>query len=222
MDTNILIAEDDTVLQKLLCDMIKKQGYVPIKANNGKEALDLFFENNISLCILDVMMPVYNGFEVLESIREYSKVPVLMLTALGDEQNELKGLKNGANDYISKPFSYPVFVARIENLLKTAKEGIEEKLTIGEISLSQDTHEILMLDEKVELNNKEYFLLEYFMLNKEVILTREQILIKVWGFDYDGDIRTVDTHIKMLRKKMGEYGEYIQTVRGSGYKFKTN
>lgn len=220
MSLNILIAEDDLVLQKLICDIVKKQGYNPIPAKNGEEALDIFFDNIISMCILDVMMPIYNGWEVLESIREHdTNVPIMMLTALNDEENEVKGLKKGADDYIAKPFSYPIFIARLENIIKKVQLKEKEKIVIGDLSFCKETREVLVDEERIELNNKEYLLLEYFILNKEQVLTREKILIQIWGFDYDGDIRTVDTHVKMIRKKLHKCGDYIQTVRGVGYQF---
>lgn len=220
MSINILIAEDDLVLQKLISDIVRKQGYTPITASNGEEALDVFFDNKISMCILDVMMPIYNGWEVLESIREHdTNVPIMMLTALNDEENEVKGLKKGADDYITKPFSYPIFIARLENIIKKMQSKDKEKIVIGNLSFCKETREIFADGEAVELNNKEYLLLEYFIINKDQVLTREKILVQIWGFDYDGDIRTVDTHIKMLRKKLKECGNYIHTVRGVGYQF---
>ncbi len=225
MKINILIAEDDLVMQKLLSDIVRKQGYNPITASDGQEALDRFFEqpknsdSTIDLCILDVMMPIYTGWEVLESIREYSDVPIMMLTALGDESHELKGLKSGANEFITKPFSYPILIARIENLLKQTQKEQLKAIEVGKLSFCNETREIVADGNKIELNNKEYLLLEYFLGNQKKVLTRDQILIQIWGFDYDGDVRTVDTHIKMLRKKLGSCGEYIQTVRGVGYQF---
>ncbi|MFI3200514.1 MAG: response regulator transcription factor [Eubacteriales bacterium] len=220
MSYNILIAEDDQALQKLVSDMIRKQGYTPIVASNGEEALDLFFTHKIAVCILDIMMPIYNGWEVMESIREYSDVPIMMLTALGDSESEVKGLEKGADEYIAKPFSYPVFIARLENLLKKIQSKRREEIVVGKLSFCDETHEVKVNGVDVELNNKEYLLLEYFLSNQKNALTRDQILLQIWGFDYEGDVRTVDTHIKMLRKKLGECGEYIHTVRGVGYQFK--
>lgn len=220
MQINILVADDDEMLRKLTCDVIKKQGYNPISANDGQEALDLFFEhNNFELCILDVMMPKLTGLQVLEEIRKHSTVPVIMLTALGDEEDEIQGFEKGADDYIAKPFSYPVLVARIDNMLKKVKEINSQIISEGEITFNNQTHEVTVKGEKVELNHKEYMLLEYFILNKKLVLTREQILNNIWGYDYDGDIRTIDSHIKMLRKKLGDCNEYIKTIRGTGYKF---
>lgn len=220
MTINILIADDDDMLRKLTCDLIVKQGYNPIVAKDGQEAIDLFFEhNNISLCILDVMMPKLTGLQVLEEIRKHSSVPIIMLTALGDEEDEIQGFAIGADDYISKPFSYPVLIARIENMLKKVKELNTQTVTEGEIVFNNQTHEVTVKGQKVELNHKEYLLLEYFILNKKLVLTREQILNNIWGFDYDGDIRTIDSHIKMLRKKIGDCSDYIKTIRGTGYKF---
>lgn len=220
MSYNILIAEDDQALQKLLSDMIRKQGHTPIVASNGEEALDLFFKHKISLCILDIMMPIYTGWEVLESIREYSDVPIMMLTALGDSGSEVKGLETGADEYIAKPFSYPVLIARLEKLLDKLQAKQSEEVVVGKLSFCDETHEVKIKGEQVDLNNKEYLLLQYLLQNQKIALTREQILTQVWGFDYDGDVRTVDTHVKMLRKKLGVCGEYINTVRGVGYQFK--
>lgn len=219
MSFKILIAEDDIALQKLISNMIKKQGYIPVVASDGKEALELFDET-ISLCILDIMMPYYNGWEVLTAIKNKSNVPAMMLTALGDESNEVLGLRSGADDYLAKPFSYPIFIARVKNLLKSNNTNNKEREVIGDISFCRELREVIVGDEKLELNNKEYLLLEYFISNINLVLTRENILRSIWGYDYDGDIRTVDAHVKMLRKKLsGSESEYIKTVRGSGYKF---
>lgn len=220
MQINILVADDDIMLRKLTCDVIRKQGYNPIAAEDGQEAIDLFFGNhNFELVILDVMMPKLTGLQVLKEIREHSTVPVIMLTALGDEEDEIAGFDVGADDYIAKPFSYPVLVARIDNMLKKVKEVHSQTITIGDILFNKQTHEVFIKGQSTELNHKEYMLLEYFIINKNLVLTREQILNSVWGYDYDGDIRTIDSHIKMLRKKLGECSEYVKTIRGTGYKF---
>ncbi|MFI3231259.1 MAG: response regulator transcription factor [bacterium] len=220
MSINILVAEDDEMLQKLICDMLSQQGYKPIKAKNGQEAIDLFFSNmNIDLCILDIMMPIYNGYEVLEEIRRFSDVKVVMLTALTDEQSEIKGISQGANDYIAKPFSYPIFMARINGLLKSLKEDKSKTITEGFIVVNQINYEVSINEEKINFTNKEYNLLLYLINNKNIVLTREKILDEVWGFDYEGDIRTIDAHIKSVRKKLGICGNYIKTVRNLGYKF---
>lgn len=223
MPIYILVADDDSVLQNLMCDILKKQGYIPLKANNGQEALDIFFSrSDIALCILDVMMPIYDGFEVMKEIREYSDVKILMLTALGDEAHEIKGLCRGADDYIAKPFSYPVLIARIDSLLRKIKADTSQLIQEQELTINRQLYRVTLNGETVELNNKEYQLLLYLIENKKIVLTREKILDKIWGFDYDGDIRTIDAHIKMLRKKLGDYGNHIKTIRSIGYKFEAD
>lgn len=218
MDIKVLIAEDDSVFRELVCDIIRKEGYIPVEACDGKEAIDMFFDkNDIDLVILDVMMPVYDGWEVLKEIRENSDVPVLMLTALGDEKHEVLGLKNGADDYIGKPFSYEIFIARLNNIAKKIKRGISNELVVGKIKIDQRTHKVAANGVDIKLNHKEYNLLIYFVKNINSVLTREQILNKIWGYNFDGDIRTIDTHIKTLRAKLLKQGNYIKTIRGSGY-----
>lgn len=219
MSINILVAEDDDMLQRLICDIVRKQGYNPIKAKDGEEALELFFSNsNIAMCILDVMMPIYDGFEVLKEIREHSNVKVMMLTALTDERNEIQGFNKGADDYICKPFSYPVLVARIESLLKDIKAEQTQVIKEGDLSIDKNKREVLVCEESIELTNKEYNLLMYLVENRNIVLTREKILNEIWGFDYDGDSRTIDAHIKTLRKKL-QNCDFIKTVRNVGYKF---
>jgi two-component system response regulator ResD len=220
MDIKILIAEDESIFRELVSDIVKKEGYIPVEARDGKEAIDIFFSSNdIDLVILDVMMPIYDGWEVLKEIREHSDVPVIMLTALGDEKNEIFGLKEGADDYIAKPFSYEIFVARINTIVRKLKKDRTDEIIVGKIKIYPVTHKVIVNDLEVELNRKEYSLLTYFVTNNNRVLTREQILDKVWGYDFDGDIRTIDTHIKTLRSKLLTYGNYIKTVRGSGYMF---
>jgi two-component system response regulator ResD len=220
MEIKILIAEDDGVFRDLVCDIIKKERYTPIEACDGKEALDIFFrENDIDLVILDVMMPIYDGWEVLKEIREHSDIPVIMLTALGDEKHEILGLKKGADDYIGKPFSYERFIARLNNLVKKIKKECSNEIVAGKIKINQGTHKVIVDDIEAKLNPKEYNLLIYFIKNINTVLTREQILDKVWGYNFDGDIRTIDTHIKTLRAKLSNQGNSIKTVRGSGYMF---
>lgn len=223
MEIKILIAEDDQIFRELVCDIIRKEGYIPIEACNGKEAIDVFFNlKDIDIIILDVMMPVYDGWEVLKEIREHSDIPVIMLTALGDEKHEVLGLNKGADDYISKPFSYEVFIARINNIVRKLKKEHFKDLIMGKIKINQETHKVSVDNLDVELNNKEYSLLTYFLKNCNRVLTREQILCNIWGYDFDGDIRTIDTHIKTLRAKLSNCGNYIKTVRGSGYMFEVS
>jgi DNA-binding response OmpR family regulator len=220
MGIKVLIAEDDNVFRDLVCDIVKKEGYTPVEACDGQEAIDIFFSrNDIDLVILDVMMPVYDGWEVLKEIREHSDAPVLMLTALGDEKHEVLGLKNGADEYIGKPFSYEVFVARLNNQAKRIKREVSNELNVGKIKINQGTHKVVIDDVEIKLNPKEYNLLIYFIKNINTVLSRDKILDKIWGYDFDGDVRTIDTHIKTLRAKLLLQGNYIKTVRGSGYMF---
>jgi DNA-binding response OmpR family regulator len=219
MDIKILIAEDDNIFRDLVCDIVRKEGYMPIEACDGEEAINMFFNNNdIDLVILDVMMPVYDGWEVLKEIREKSEVPIIMLTALGDEKLEVLGLKKGADDYIGKPFSYEIFVARLNNIVKKVKKKFSDEIAVGNLRIYQRTHKVV-IDEEIKLNPKEYNLLLYLVGNINTVLSREQILDKVWGYNFDGDIRTIDTHIKTLRAKLSEQGDWIKTIRGSGYMF---
>ncbi|AJH01146.1 MULTISPECIES: response regulator transcription factor [Clostridium] len=220
MDIKILIAEDDNIFRDLVCDIVRKEGYMPIEACDGEEAINMFFNNNdIDLVILDVMMPVYDGWEVLKEIREKSEVPIIMLTALGDEKHEVLGLKKGADDYIGKPFSYEIFVARLNNIVKKVKKKFSDEIAVGNLRIYQRTHKVVIDDEEIKLNPKEYNLLLYLVGNVNTVLSREQILDKVWGYNFDGDIRTIDTHIKTLRAKLSEQGDWIKTIRGSGYMF---
>ncbi|MFI3249508.1 MAG: response regulator transcription factor [Eubacteriales bacterium] len=216
MKHKILFADDDSMLRTLLLDILTNNDYQVLLAKDGQEAVDIFFQyTDISLCILDVMMPIYTGYEVLETIREHSNVPIIMLTALGQEQDELKGLKKGANDYISKPFSYPILMARIENLLVKQNQVYER----DKLRVDTSGHTVFVENHEVSLSHKEFFLLSSLIAHEGKVVSREQLLGNIWGYDYDGEIRTVDTHVKLLRKKLGICGEYVVTVRGSGYKF---
>lgn len=219
MEITILIADDDPIFRELIRDMLKKESYIVIEAENGSDALQEFYDNSeIDLIILDVMMPELSGWEVLDEIRIQSEMPVVMLTALGDERNEIQGLHAGADDYITKPFSYPVFMARIKTLLRKIEKKKTATLQCGELILNQLEHKVFVDEEEVILNNKEYQLLEYFMHNKGLTLTRDMLINQVWGFDFEGDSRTLDTNIKTLRAKLQDTGRYIQTIRGTGYR----
>jgi len=215
----ILIADDEARMRKLVSDFLKKEGFEVLEADNGKKALDIFNDEKIDLVILDIMMPEMDGWSVCRQIRKNSKVPMIMLTARGEESDELFGFDLGADEYITKPFSPMILVARVQALLRRAgnedyKTKIFDGLEINEIG--RDVH----IDHvKLELSPKEYELLVYLTDNKGIALSREQILNSVWDYDYFGDTRTVDTHIKKLRLKLGDKGEFIQTVRGLGYKF---
>lgn len=222
MKLKILIADDDERLRSLICDILEKQGYETLSANDGEEALELY-ENNpdISLLILDVMMPNLNGFEVISEIRDSSDVAILMLTAFGDEENEINGLQKGANDYIAKPFSYPIFIARVESLLRKIKKEKSSNILIGDLQIQRGAHKVFVKKEEILLNNKEYQLLDFLVSNSGVVLSRAKILDTIWGFDYDGDDKTINTHIKMLRSKLGVCSEYIVTKKGTGYVFES-
>lgn len=216
----ILVVDDESRMRKLVRDFLAKAGYQVLEAADGAEAVDIFFErNDISLVILDVMMPKLDGYQVLKEIRAYSQVPVVMLTARGEEHDELKGFELGVDEYISKPFSPKILVARVEALLRRNSErtGVE-MLEVGGIVLNKSAHTVTIDGSAIELSYKEFELLSYFMENKGIALSREKILNSVWNYDYFGDARTIDTHVKKLRSKMGEKGECIKTIWGMGYK----
>lgn len=216
----ILVVDDEERMQKLLKDFLKMKDYEVLLAGNGEEAIDLFFkEKSIALIILDVMMPKMDGWTALKTIREHSKVPVIMLTARSEENDELKGFDYGADEYISKPFSPKILVARVEALLCRSGVQKEELLEVGGIVIDEAAHSVSVDGKPIELSFKEYELLQYFVENKGIALSREKILNNVWNYDYFGDARTIDTHVKKLRAKLMDKGEYIKTVWGMGYKF---
>ena len=216
----ILVVDDEERMQKLLKDFLKMKDYEVLLAGNGEEAIDLFFkEQSIALIILDVMMPKMDGWTALKTIREHSKVPVIMLTARSEENDELKGFDYGADEYISKPFSPKILVARVEALLRRSGVQKEELLEVGGIVIDEAAHSVTVDGKPIELSFKEYELLQYFVENKGIALSREKILNNVWNYDYFGDARTIDTHVKKLRAKLMDKGEYIKTVWGMGYKF---
>ncbi|WP_314328524.1 response regulator transcription factor [Oribacterium sinus] len=216
----ILVVDDEERMQKLLKDFLKMKDYEVLLAGNGEEAIDLFFkEKSIALIILDVMMPKMDGWTALKTIREHSKVPVIMLTARSEENDELKGFDYGADEYISKPFSPKILVARVEALLRRSGVQKEELLEVGGIVIDEAAHSVTVDGKPIELSFKEYELLQYFVENKGIALSREKILNNVWNYDYFGDARTIDTHVKKLRAKLMDKGDYIKTVWGMGYKF---
>lgn len=217
----ILVVDDESRMRKLVRDFLAKKGYEVLEAGDGEEALDLFYEDKeIALIILDVMMPKINGFDVCREIREHSKVPIIMLTAKGGENDELNGFELGVDEYIAKPFSPKILVARVEAILRRTNQMQEEsRLVAGGIVLDQAAHIVTIDGERVELSFKEFELLAYFMENQGIALSREKILNSVWNYDYFGDARTIDTHVKKLRSKMGARGECIKTIWGMGYKF---
>lgn len=217
----ILVVDDESRMRKLVGDFLRNKNFSVVEADNGEAALDIFYQNkDIALIILDVMMPKLNGFEVCKEIRQSSKVPIIMLTAKGDESDELKGFELGVDEYVSKPFSPKILVARIEAILRrTGKNDTASIKEAGGIILDKTAHMVKIEDKTVELSYKEFELLDYFIENTGIALSREQILNGVWEYDYFGDARTVDTHVKKLRSKLGAKGDYIKTIWGMGYKF---
>lgn len=219
-DVKILVVDDEARMRKLVKDFLSVKGFIVLEAEDGEEALKVFDANkDIKLILLDVMMPKLDGFETLEVIRQYSKVPVMMLTARSEERDELKGYKLGVDEYITKPFSPKILVARVEAVLRRTMGESEEKLIAGAIEIDKVARSVYIDQKPVDLSLKEYELLTYFIENKGIALSREKILNSVWNYDYFGDARTIDTHVKKLRAKMGEKGDYIKTVWGMGYKF---
>ena len=219
----ILLVDDEARMRKLVKDFLKKKDFVVIEAADGEEALDIFFnDKDISLVICDVMMPRINGFEVVKEIRQYSKVPIIMLTAKGEESDELTGFDLGVDEYISKPFSPKILVARVEAILRRSNSlASGEKLNAGGIELDVSAHEVRVDGKPVTLSFKEFELLHYFITNEGIALSREKILDNVWNYNYFGEARTIDTHVKKLRSKLGTRGNYIKTIWGMGYKFET-
>ena len=216
----ILVVDDEPLIRKLVTDFLKKQGYITVEAEDGKKAMDLFWsESDIDLIILDVMLPEYDGFTVCREIRKKSKVPIIMLTARGEEFDEVFGLDIGADEYISKPFSPNILIARVNAVLRRTMAKDSDIKTFSGLSIDHGAHQVTIDNSVVDLSPKEYELLTYLSENYGRALSREQILDKVWGYDYFGDLRTVDTHINRLRIKLSEKSEYIQTVRGYGYRF---
>lgn len=219
MNKSILVADDEERMRKLVCDFLKKAGFKTYEAQNGKQALDVFAAQPIDLLILDVMMPEYDGWAVCREIRKDSTVPIIMLTARGEEADELFGFDLGADEYISKPFSPRILVARVQALLRRAENTSLPLRSLGGLEIDEGAHYVYVDQKIVEMTPKEFELLLYMADNSGRALTREQILNAVWNYDYYGDIRTVDAHIKNIRLKLGSRGEYIQTVRGVGYRF---
>ena len=222
-ENKILVVDDEQRMRKLVKDFLIKQNFRVLEAEDGEQAVDIFLVNkDISLIILDVMMPKMDGWEVCREIRQYSKVPIIMLTARGTENDELRGFELGVDEYIAKPFSPKILVARVQAVLRRSNSSVEGVLELGGISLNRTAHEVSINGEKIELSFKEFELLSYFMENKDIALSRERILNHVWDYDYFGDARTIDTHVKKLRSKMGECGDYIKTIWGMGYKFEVS
>ena len=214
-DIKIMVVDDESRMRKLVRDFLTREGFQVIEAADGEEAVDLFYENkDVALIILDVMMPKMDGWQTCREIRAESKVPIIMLTAKGDEQDELKGFDLGVDEYISKPFSPKILVARVEAILRRSGKGQDDQLlSAGGIEINKTAHEVSVDGKKIELSFKEFELLSYFLENQGIALSREKILNHVWNYDYFGDARTIDTHVKKLK------GDLIRTIWGMGYKF---
>ena len=217
----ILVVDDESRMRKLVRDFLVKKDFEVLEAGDGAEAVDLFFDTkDVALVILDVMMPKMDGWQVCREIRAYSKVPIIMLTAKSDERDELLGFELGVDEYISKPFSPKILVARVEAILRRASGlAADDVLRAGGIEINKAAHEVTIDGRAIDLSYKEFELLTYFMENQGIALSREKILNSVWNYDYFGDARTIDTHVKKLRSKLGDKGDYIKTIWGMGYKF---
>ena len=220
-EVKIMVVDDESRMRKLVRDFLTREGYKVIEAADGEEAMDLFYENrDVALVILDVMMPRMDGWQTCREIRAESKVPIIMLTAKGDEQDELRGFELGVDEYISKPFSPKILVARVEAILRrSGKAEAEEMLSAGGIEINKTAHDVSVDGKKIDLSFKVFELLSYFLENQGIALSREKILNHVWNYDYFGDARTIDTHVKKLRSKLGDKGDLIHTIWGMGYKF---
>ena len=219
--TKILVVDDESRMRKLVKDFLVRQGYTVLEAADGMEAMDYFYEDkDIALIILDVMMPKMDGWQVCREIRMHSKVPIIMLTARSEERDELQGFDLGVDEFISKPFSPKILVARVEAILRrTQGSGNTDEISAGGIVVDKAAHTVMSDGSPVDLSFKEFELLTYFIENQGIALSREKILNNVWNYDYFGDARTIDTHVKKLRSKLGDKGEYIKTIWGMGYKF---
>lgn len=220
-DINILVVDDESRMRKLINDFLKAKGYNILEAADGEEALKAFEEQSkkINLILLDVMMPKLDGWSVLRQIRQKSDVPIIMLTARGEEQDELFGFELGVDEYITKPFSPKILVARVEAILKRTKSVEKELKDYGGIVIDSDGRTVEVDSKKIDLSLREYELLKYLVDNAGIALSRDKILNNVWNYDYYGDSRTIDSHIKKIRHKLGKKGKYIHTMRGVGYKF---
>ncbi len=220
----ILVVDDESRMRKLVKDFLTREGYTVVEAGDGVEAMDIFYEEkDVALVILDVMMPKMDGWQVCREIRESSKVPIIMLTARSEERDELQGFELGVDEYISKPFSPKILVARVNAILRRTLGGTSgDVIEAGGIVIDKAAHIVKIDGQSVELSYKEFELLSYFVENQGIALSREKILNNVWNYDYFGDARTIDTHVKKLRSKLGNKGEYIRTIWGMGYKFEVD
>jgi DNA-binding response OmpR family regulator len=219
----ILVVDDEARMRKLVKDFLIVKGFSVVEASDGEEAVDIFFEQkDIVLVILDVMMPKMDGWETCKTIRKYSQVPIIMLTARSEERDELQGFDLGVDEYITKPFSPKILAARVEAILRRSNAVAADTVEIGGICMDKVAHQVTIDGKDIDLSYKEFELLAYFLENQGIALSREKILNNVWNYDYFGDGRTIDTHVKKLRNKMGEKGNYIKTIWGMGYKFEVN
>ena len=219
----VLVVDDEARMRKLVRDFLTVKGFQVLEAEDGEQAVELFFaQKDIALIILDVMMPKMDGWEACRTVRQYSQVPIIMLTARGEERDELQGFKLGVDEYISKPFSPKILVARVEAILRRSRGASKDAEEAGGIRIDKAAHQVTIDGQPIDLSYKEFELLSYFIENQGLALSREKILNHVWNYDYFGDARTIDTHVKKLRSKMGEKGEYIKTIWGMGYKFEVD
>ncbi len=220
----ILIVDDESRMRKLVKDFLERDGFTVLEAGDGLEAMDVFYDNkDIALLILDVMMPKMDGWQVCREVRQVSQVPIIMLTARADEKDELQGFDLGVDEYIAKPFSPKILVARVEAILRRTNVLFsEESIDTGGIVIDKTAHLVTIDNQPIELSYKEFELLSYFLENQGIALSREKILNNVWNYDYFGDARTIDTHVKKLRSKLGDKGDYIKTIWGMGYKFEVS
>lgn len=219
----ILVVDDESRMRKLVRDFLEREGFCVLEASDGIEAMEYFYQDkDIALLILDVMMPNMDGWQVCREVRQTSKVPIIMLTARSEERDELQGFELGVDEYISKPFSPKILTARVEAILRRSNAISGDVIEVGGISINKGAHQVTIDGVPVELSYKEFELLTYFVENQGLALSRERILNNVWNYDYFGDARTIDTHVKKLRSKMGEKGDYIKTIWGMGYKFEVS
>jgi DNA-binding response OmpR family regulator len=215
----VLVAEDQSDILELIGDYLEMEGYVPILSNDGKIAINNYYKNDdILLAILDVNMPNKDGYEVAKEIRKSSQIPILFLSAMAQEEDQLKGFMVGGDDYMTKPFSINILMAKVKALVKSKKK--QDLYTKGILKVDKSSHLVMVNEERISLSPKEYELMEHFIINEGILVTRETLLDEIWGYDFEGDLRTVDTHVKRLRAKLNVAGEYIRTVRGYGYMFK--
>ena len=215
----VLVVDDESRMRKLVSDFLTRDGYEVIEAGDGEEAVEIFFQNkDIAVILLDVMMPKMNGWQVLKTIREYLQGPVIMLTAKDSEVEKIIGLDSGADDYVTKPFSVMELMARVRAQLRRYEQPVSNKISLGTISINTDTREVFVNGEEVKLTFKEYELLVFLIENGNKVVSRDELLNKIWGYEYTGETRTIDIHIKTLRQKLGTAGDYIKTIRGMGYR----